>query len=346
MIKKIFIIFGAILLFLLVGLSIYIFTSAPQLPPEADEIISQVLNSELPEVIKGETGYAESGGVKIWYESIKPDDSAKAVVLLIMGIANDALAWPDYFIQPLVDSGFQVVRYDHRGTGMSDWIDNWHRANPYTLDDMARDGIAIMDAIGAQKIHIIGVSLGGMIAQHIAIYNPERVSTLTSIMSSGYIEDPELPGISIDVIRKLLVTNVKYGLFKSERNTIKLHIACRLLLMGDSIYSLDIQHIAEHVLYNLRTRKGYNPRVSPQHIAATSASGSRYEKLPEINLPTLIIHGKSDPLIPFVHGEKLASLIPDADTLWIEGMGHDIPQIYVDTILLKIISDFHSPGLQ
>ncbi len=338
MIKKIFLTIGALLLLILIGLSIYIFSSGPKLPPETDEIISQVLNSEVPEVIKGKTGYAESGGVKIWYESIMPNDSVKAVVFLIMGIANDALGWPDYFIQPLVDSGFQVVRYDHRGTGMSDWIDNWDRANPYTLDDMARDGIAVMDAVGAQKVHIIGVSLGGMIAQHLAIYYPERVSTLTSIMSSGYIEDPELPGISIDIIRKLLIVSVKYGLLKSERNTIKLHIASRLLLMGDSIYSHDIRNISEHVLYNLRERKGYNPKVSPQHIAATSASGSRYEKLPEINVPVLIIHGRSDPLIPFVHGKKSASLIRDADTLWVDGMGHDIPLKYVDAILAKIIT--------
>jgi pimeloyl-ACP methyl ester carboxylesterase len=117
-----------------------------------------------------------------------------------MGIANDALAWPEHFIQPLVDSGFQVIRYDHRGTGLSDWIDRWDRDNPYSLGDMANDAIAVLNKLKINKAHVIGVSMGGMIAQTMAINHPERIMSLASLMSSGYIEDPNLEGISTDLV--------------------------------------------------------------------------------------------------------------------------------------------------
>ncbi len=346
MLKKIALILGGIIVIVLIGIIIYIFSSGPTLPPETDVVIEQVLKSELPEIITGETGLADSKGVKIWFESIEPADTNKGAVLLIMGIANDALAWPDFFIQSLVDSGYQVVRFDNRGTGMSDWMEDWDSYTPYTLEDMANDGIAVMDELGIKKAHIIGGSLGGMIAQEMTINHPERVLSLTSMMSTGYIEDPELPGIPAEIIKEFVILGIKHIFLNSEEDIIKTGIASRLLLMGDSTYNLNVKSIAENTLYNIRKRRGYNTDASQQQMTAVTTSGSRYNKLKEIEIPVLIIHGTSDPMIPIEHGRKCAELIPNADTLWVEGMGHDIPDMFAYRILGKIFQNIQSETKQ
>lgn len=340
LIKIAALVLGGLVVALLVGAAIYISTWGPTLPPETDETIQRVLQAELPDVVQGQTGYARSGHVEIWYESIEPKATPKGTVLLIMGIGNDALAWPGYFIQPIVDAGYRVVCHDHRGTGLSDWIEDWDPEHPYTLDDMAGDGIAVLDALRVEKAHVVGISMGGMIAQQIAISYPERVVSLTSIMSSGYAQDPELPGLSAELAAELAKLGIKYGLLGTEKSTLKMFVASQQLLMGNPPYDLDIQTISEQVLYNLRVRKGYNPRASQQHQAATLASGSRYEDLARLEVPALIIHGKSDPLIPIAHGQKCAQSIPGAQTLWVEGMGHDLPRIFVDTILSEMFEHF------
>ena len=256
-----------------------------------------------------------------------------------MGIANDALGWPDYFIQPLVESGFRVIRYDHRGTGLSDWIERWDRNSPYSLGDMANDAIAVLNKLKIEKVHVIGVSLGGMVAQTMAIKHPERIISLASLMSSGYIEDPSLEGISTGLVWELIKLNLKYGLIKTERNTIKMHISARQLLMGSSTTSLDLKNISAQVIYNIRKRRGFNDKASEQHIAATSLSGSRYSGLKQLRIPTIIVHGKSDPFIPFKHGIRCSQLIPNSDILLIEGMGHDIPKEFASPILNAIIEN-------
>ncbi len=339
---------GGLAVALLVGAVLYISTWGPPLPPGTDETIRQVLQAELPDVVGGQTGVAKSGTVEIWYESIEPQGTPKGTVLLIMGIGNDALAWPSYFLQPMVDAGYRVVRHDHRGTGLSDWIEDWDPAHPYTLDDMAGDGIAVLDDLGVEKAHVVGISLGGMIAQQMAIRYPERVVSLTSMMSSGYAADPELPGLSREIAIELAKLGIKYGLLGSEKSTLQMVVASQQLLRGDAAYDLDVQTIAEQVLYNLRVRRGYNPRASQQHQAATLASGSRYEDLARLKVPALIIHGTSDPMIPIAHGQKCARVIPGAQTLWVEGMGHDLPRMFVDEILSELLAHFQraQPGKQ
>lgn len=339
LLSKLLKVFGIILLTLLTGLVIFIFFTGPKLPDNTDSIIENAMNSEVPNLIKGKSGYVISDSLNIWYESITPKNTNKGAVLLFMGISNDALGWPQKFIDLLVDSGYQVIRYDYRGTGLSDWVDNWEQ-NPYSLADLAKDAVVILDTLKVKKAHLIGVSLGGMVAQEVAINNSGRVLTLTSIMSSGNIIDKELPEISESVVFDLIKTGVKYGILSSEKNIIKLHLAARIILRGEAQYDIDIKGISEQVLYNLRKRKGYNPNVSEQHHEATYRSGSRYEKLKLLKIPVLVIHGVNDPFIPIEHSKKLASVIPNSKTKWFNNMGHDLPNNLIDTITKEIISNF------
>ena len=327
-----------LLALLLSGISIYLYTSGPNLPDQSDEIIEDVINQPLSELIHGKTGFANSQGLDIWHETITPKDSIKGTILLIMGISNDALGWPQSFIDSFLQAGYRVIRYDHRGVGMSDWLGDWDPANPYSLTDMAADGIAVLDSVDVEKTHVLGVSMGGMIAQEMAIHYPNRVKSLISVMSSCNIEDPNLPPISSEVAWKLIRVSLKYGLIGGEENMIKLHLASRVILMGETDHELNIREISQQVLYNLRKRRGYNSAVSRQHQAAVRQSVSRYADLSRLELPTLIMHGESDPFIPIEHGKKCVSVIPNADHFWIKDMGHDIPENLTDTLVNKLSS--------
>jgi pimeloyl-ACP methyl ester carboxylesterase len=204
---------------------------------------------------------------------------------------------------------------------------------------MARDAKAVLDALDIQKAHIIGLSMGGMIAQEIAIQNPARVVSLTLLMSSGHIGDPELPGISS---RYLIDYNVKgipllkYRMMGGEKNIVKERIAKQVLLMGYD--GLEIEETARVLLYDLRKRKGINVRAIFQHQAAVRISGSRYEKLRTLDVPTLIIHGKQDQFVPFEHGKKLAEVMPNSQGLWLDGVGHVFPVPDMEALMRSVIS--------
>ncbi|MEJ2660856.1 MAG: alpha/beta hydrolase [Desulfobacteraceae bacterium] len=164
-----------------------------------------------------------------------------------------------------------------------------------------------------------------MVAQEFAIHFPERTLTLANIMSSGDILDDRIKAISTRITFDLIRIGLKYGIFPTERNVIKMHIAARLILRGKADYRIDTKRIAEQVLYNLRKRNGYNPRVSRQHEEAVRRSGSRYEKLKSLKIPSLVIHGRDDPFVPIEHSLKLASVLSNVRTKWFVNMGHDIP---------------------
>jgi len=238
---------------------------------------------------------------------------------------------------PKLPDGYQVIRFDYRGTGLSDWVENWEE-QPYALADLANDGKVILDALKIEKANLLGVSLGGMVAQEFAINFPERTNTLTSVMSSGNILDKELPPISNEIVFELVKTSIRYGMFSSEENTIKLHLSARVILQGDAEYDIDVKGTAEQILYNLKKRKGYNPNASKQHHEATYRSGSRYEKLKHLKMPVLIMHGLNDPFIPIEHSRKLASILPNAKTKWFENMGHDVPLNLMDEICAEIFN--------
>lgn len=336
---KTFIIISAALAALLIITIIALYFSGPQLPGDIEEKIEEVLKSDLPELVKGKTGYVYPENTKVWYESIDPAGSSQGSVLLFMGIANDALGWPQGFVDSLVEAGYQVIRYDYRGTGMSDWMPKW-KQSPYSLKDLAEDATLILDTLKIEKAHLIGISMGGMVAQEFAIHYPERTLTLASLMSSGDIADKAIGGISKSITYDLIKIGLKYGILSTERNIIKMNIAARIILRGTSHYSIDIMGSARQVLYSLRKRNGYNPRVSSQHEEAVQRSGSRYEALKDLKVPALIIHGINDPFVSIEHSKKLASVLPDAKTRWIEDIGHDIPPTLHKSLIAEMIDNF------
>jgi pimeloyl-ACP methyl ester carboxylesterase len=308
--------------------AIYLYHSGPALPAGSEEMISAVLEAPLPQLVSGQTGIARSDGVGIWYESVPAQQPSRGAVLLVMGIASDALGWPQAFIDGLVVAGYQVIRYDHRDTGLSDW----GSGNDYSLAHMADDAVAVLDALDVGHAHVVGVSMGGMIAQEIALAHPARVTSLALLMSSAHIEDPEVAPISGDVAIALIKVALKYGLVGGERNLIRLHVASRVILRGEASYPVDVRATAEQVLYNLRERRGYNHAASPAHQNAVRRTGSRLQRLGQLNVPTLVMHGKADPFIPLAHGEKLAQAIPAARSLWLDDMGHDLPAALIEPI--------------
>ena len=333
----------AILFLLLAGLVLYAYLVGPTLPPETEAIIEDVLNSELPEIIVGQTGFASSDGLDIWYESISPPDSAKGTVLLMMGLGGDALIWPPAFVRAFVDAGYQLIRYDHRGTGMSDWVKNWDRKNPYSLTDMAEDAMAVLDALEIAKAHLVGLSMGGMIAQEVAINHPGRVASLILMMTSGYVGDPDLPGLTSRYFLGTLLKGIpllKYRIIGGEKNLIKERLAKTIPVVGPD--ELDIKETAELVLYDLRQRRGINLRAAFQHQKAVTLSGSRYEKLKTVTVPTLVIHGTADQFIPVEHGQELVEVIPEAKGLWLDGVGHIFPVPDMNTLMKNIISHIDS----
>lgn len=335
MLKKILIGFVVILIVLLIGIIIYANTGI-DMPDDTETIVNKVLNNEPPALVTGEVGIANNEDVKIWYESKLPSDSVKGTVLLVMGLGASAMIWDNDFCQMFVDEGYQVVRYDNRDVGMSSWVSDWTEDKPYTLADMAKDGIAVLDALAVDKAHVVGASMGGMIAQEMAINHQDRLASLSSIMSSGFMMDTDI-SFPDHMNYNLIKLSLKYLLFSSDANRLKFHIANQQLLKGNGNYANNVNRSAETTLYELKKRKGYNQAAVDHQVKAIEVSGSRLDKLSQIEIPTLVIHGKSDPLVKFEHAQKYAPLISQADTLYIDGMGHDLPQIYRSDIKQSIL---------
>lgn len=292
-------------------------TVAP-LSAQQEEVVQQVLSRPLPELVTGKTGYAQSGDIKIWYEVKAPVTTSqpKGSVLLINGLGSSAIFWPTQIIKPLQEAGYQVIVSDHRGAGLSDWGEL-----EYDLSDLAKDNIAVLDSLGVEKANIIGLSLGGMVGQELALNYPQRVSSLISVMSSGFSLDPEFPGYE-SFQSEAIKLFVRFGLIPSEENTLKMILGIYSLLKG--LGEIDAQHLALATLYELRHRKGFNHQLANQQAKAIEVSGSRYERLPFLSVPTLVVHGELDPLVDIQSAKKYAALIPNSETLWLSGMGHGL----------------------
>ena len=333
--KRIISAVAGVLSILVIGMLIFMNTGP--VIPGGNELFGEIMTADLPELVTGQTGYAHNGKVKIWYEAFRPAGAPRGTVLLIMGHSATSLRWQN-FHRRFVEAGYRVVRFDNRGVGLSDWAKDWNRSRPYTLEDMARDTLAVMDTLKIDRAHLVGISMGGMIAQQLAIRHGNRVASLTSIMSSGYMEDPALHILSWRFIKQLMRIVPRYGLMPSELDQVKFQTYL-FFAADNNDANYDSRQSAFIARYEVEKHGGYNPRVVTQHNAAITASGSRYGLLGSIRVPTLVIHGKADPVVPFEHALKYAPMIPGAKTLFLDGMGHYIPRIHLGKIQQAILEN-------
>jgi pimeloyl-ACP methyl ester carboxylesterase len=309
-----------------------------------DKLISITKSKQIPIFVSEKTGYAKNIDIKIFYEDLCNIENPKGTVLLINGAAETMIQWPDQMIRTILKNGFRVIRFDNRGLGKSDWIKDWSKSNSYNLEEMARDALAVTSHLMIKKFHVIGYSTGGMIAQILAINHPEKIITMTNLMSTGYLLDPEAEkpdSKRINQLRKLIFS------YKNKKRNIdkvlKFHFKLDHLFVGSDNYVINYEKQIQKTLYEIKFRNGFNKNAFDQHKYAIKKSGSRYRKLKTINSPTLIIHGSDDTLIRPSHSKKLASLIHGSKLIIIKGMGHDFNKNFknrINSIILPHILQY------
>ena len=272
---------------------------------------------------------ARANGIDICYE-IFGDPNAEPM-LLIMGLGAQMIHWDDDFCRQLAARGFRVIRFDNRDIGKSSKLSGGKRltplellkmrflripvAAPYKIRDMAEDVVGLMDALHVKSAHLVGASMGGMIAQEVAILFPQRVRSLTSIMSTT--GDPKVPPPSQEASALLMAPPpaTKEEYFERFAQTWK------VLRVGSFPEDEALDRSRAERTYE----RGLNPAGVGRQLRAILASGSRKERLASVKVPTLVIHGTVDPLVRPEGGKFTAAAIPGAKLLMIEGMGHALP---------------------
>jgi pimeloyl-ACP methyl ester carboxylesterase len=284
-----------------------------------------------------------ANGLQIEVESF--GSATDPAVLLIMGLGMQLTAWPDLFCQALVGAGYRVVRYDNRDIGLSDSIDgppvNVARQflryalrlpidAPYTVQDMACDARGVLDALQVERAHVIGASMGGMIAQAFAATWPERCRSLVSIMSTS--GDRRLPWADLRVLRKLLARPPRDGSFEQ---LVEHYVRLFRALSGPG-FPIDDETLRARLQRSLR--RSFKPAGTVRQLLAIAASGDRSAQLQRIRCPALVLHGDADPLVPLAHGRDCARKIPGARLDVVPGMGHDLPPSLVPLLTEHVLA--------
>ena len=304
--------------------------------------------------------------VDIWWNEF--GNRNDPTVLMIMGLNSNSQVWSEAYIEGLVNEGFHVVIFDNRDIGKSEWLTQepgfisfikslpewfieyfvdftlsfmfdesgrFNMANPapaeYDLNDMANDGIAILDHVGKQKAHIVGASLGGMISQVMTLNHPERVQSLTILMSTPGFDTPGLSGPT-ESFKLSIKESFLLNLLGREEEA--LWVTERALT--GSRYPFDSNQ------FQLESKKRLEHGINTANaqMMAVGASPNRADRLKYISQPTLIIHGREDPLIPIDHGEYLSKNIPESKTLFLDGVGHEIPDQSLSEIIPAMVQNF------
>ena len=271
-----------------------------------------------------------ANGITLTYDT--QGDPKAVPIVLIMGLGMQLIAWPEAFCRALVERGFYVIRFDNRDAGLSSTMDHLGTPNlplafvksllriplssAYKLKDMADDTIGLLDALGIKKAHIVGASMGGMIAQIVAATHPQRVLSLTSIMSSSGRRG--LPGPTPAARRALLSRPAKPDLDSLINHLVKV-----FRVIGSPAFPAPENFLRDRLRASVT--RNMNPRGTARQMLAIAASGDRVALLKSIRVPTLVIHGSADPLIPVACGRDTARLVPAAILHEIDGMGHDLP---------------------
>jgi pimeloyl-ACP methyl ester carboxylesterase len=271
----------------------------------------------------GDTRKAQANGVEIAYEEF--GERGRPPILLVMGLGTQMIGWHDEFCDALA-VGHHVVRFDNRDVGESTWVEGEVdmpallagdvSSAVYTLEDMADDSVGLLDALGIESAHVVGASLGGMIAQTIAIRHPRRVRSLTSIMSTT--GEPGIAQPTQEATAALLSPPAR-----TREEAMERALAVNGVI-GSPGFARD-----EADLRGRSARawdRGVNPPGFARQLAAIYASGDRTPALASLSVPTLVVHGEDDPLVPLAAGLATAAAIPGAELWTVPGMAHDLPR--------------------
>lgn len=294
-----------------------------------------------------QSGKANANGITIAYESFgnKTDEA----IILIQGTGATLLHYPVELCEGLAANGYYVIRFDNRDVGLSSHLDSlgqpdWETIGPlvgscepaqlpYTLLDMAEDVTGLMDALDVEKAHMVGTSMGGSIAQLLAIHFPNRVLTLTSIASST--GNPARPQGNPEVLKVMSTPPPNTSAPDSLAN----YLVNIYKVLGGVDDSTTLKNRAlDHV-----KNRNWDPKSVNRQVAAVLIGDycDRREQLSQLNIPTMVVHGDADPLVPLEVGKEVASSIPNAELCIIKGMGHDLSMEFVDNIedcILRIVS--------
>lgn len=274
----------------------------------------------------------ESNGIQIEYEVSGKSDGAP--LLLIHGVGAQLIRWPDELLHLLAHAGFRTIRFDNRDVGLSTHMTDLplpdiasvvaaqHRGEvpdlPYTLDDLAADAFGLLDALGIERAHLLGVSLGGMVAQAMALSRPRRIVSLTAVMT--HAGNPDMPPSDPEALAILSAVPPDPSVDREAyiSHSIRLNRA-----LGGPDYPSPEETLRAFALRALE--RAYYPPGSARQLAAGRGAPDRRADMARLVIPTLVIHGRDDPLIPLAGGEDIARAIKGAWLLAINGMGHDLP---------------------
>jgi len=290
-----------------------------------------------PNIPHSDSATAKANGMEIVYDIFGDPD--KPPVLLIIGLGQQMIAWDEEFCTQIAARGYRVIRFDNRDTGLSTKLDQAGVPNmavvfqamvegkpvdsPYSILDMADDAVGLLDSLGIESAHVVGESMGGMIAQRMVIHHADRVRTLTSIMSST--GEPGLPPPTpeaMDILANRPPTD--------REGYIEDYVKRWRVLHGQKLpYDEEASRELAAGIFD----RGLNPPGFARQLTAIIADGSRKQTLKSVTVPTLIIHGDADPLVPVECGIDTANSVPGSELLIIEGMGHTFPrQVWTQVI--------------
>ena len=289
-------------------------------------------------------------GVRIEVEDTGEKD--RVAVLLIPGMAMQLIVWPEAMVHQLHQSGYRVIRLDNRDIGLSQDMADLPAPNllwfmlqqklglqpkaPYSILDMAHDAIGVLDHLQIKRAHVVGVSMGGMIGQRMCLTAPERVLSLTSIMSSSGAKG--LPGPTSEMRRVLFTPPAKPGTDAAYQHALRFVNA----LAGPGF---EHPEGSQEQLVQASLKRSNRPMGAYRQMLAAMADRERAGLLSRITTPTLVMHGKADPLVPYACGEDTAKRIPNAKLHGIEGMGHDMPPGVVNNMMARLVPflNAHTP---
>ena len=287
-----------------------------------------------------------ANGIELAFDRL--GDPQGDTIVLISGLTAQRVRWSDAFCERLAAHGFGVIRFDNRDAGESTHLPDRRAPDfaqlagvlaqgripevPYTLADMARDTIGLLDALGIERAHLVGRSMGGMIAQLVASMHPERVHSLVSIMSSS--GNPTLPAAT-PATMALMTRPAPDPAIARDAYVEHVLTFARDLAGSGTPFDAD----AQRDIIREELRRAHDPGAMSRQLAAIAVDGDRRDRLATITAPTLVIHGTDDPLFPSAHGEDTAASIPNATLLLIDGMGHEIPSALNARIVTAIVEN-------